>query len=314
MTRQLSTPFLPAQVPDPAALLRSEIAQSWSRSLAVGLDPAGALDSLRPAEFDPGSRLLEAAAPVLAELEAQLSGTLYCTLLADRDCRIVYRWFDDPRVERIMNDLGARPGAMFLEDQVGTNALGTALETRRGVAVHSSEHFAEKLKPFSCYGQPIRHPLLHRVEGVLDFSALEDRANPLLAALIARTVTDIEQRLLDGTRVSERHLFAAFQSATSRQRRPIVALGDNVVLSNRAALDLLAPADYATLRGLLGDRTPATGSTRLRLTNGEAAVTAVAVEGCAGGALFEIDPHLAASATRGRPSLSCESRLDSRPR
>ena len=101
--------------------------------------------------------------------------------------------------------------------------------------VHAGEHYVHQLQPFSCYGHPVWHPVTRRLEGVLDITGLAADANPLLAALVTRAVDDIEQRLLDGTRTSERRLLAAFQSASGRRQRVLVAIGENVVLSNRAA-------------------------------------------------------------------------------
>lgn len=270
---------------------RAEIATSWQRSRSAGLDPERALDRIPMAEVDPQSRLMVAARPVLEVLESKLAGTSFCTVLADRDCRVVHRWFDDPRVERILDSLGVRTGATFLEENVGTNALGTALETGRSVAIHGAEHFAAKLKQFSCFGQPIRNPLTNRVEGVIDFTALADTVNPLLAALVAHAVADIEQRLVDDTRAVERELLAAFQSAVGRCPHALVALSENVVLSNRAALDLLDTVDFASLRAFLGEGRGDSGfAARLPLAAGaEVVVRATPVAGSPDAQLFEIE-------------------------
>ncbi len=271
---------------------RAEIATSWQRARSAGVDPERALDRIPFAEVDLQSRLLVAARPVLEVLEAELAGTSFCTVLADRDCRIVHRWFDDPRVERILDSLGVRTGATFLEEHVGTNALGTALETGHTVEIHGAEHFAAKLKQFSCFGQPIRNPVTSRVEGVIDLTALGDTLNPLLGALVAHAVSDIQQRLVDDTRAVERELLAAFQSASGRCAHAVVALSENVVLSNRAALDLLDSVDFAALRAFLGDGRGDTGfCTRLPLADGtEVVVRATPVGGTPEAQLFDIEP------------------------
>ncbi|MBF6303264.1 Fis family transcriptional regulator, partial [Nocardia amamiensis] len=72
------------------------------------------------------------------------------------------------------------------------------------------------------------------------------------APFLVRAAEDIEQRLLDQAKASERALLAAFQSV-SRQRRAVAAVGDDIVLTNKSALDLLSPADYAVLRMLTDD-------------------------------------------------------------
>lgn len=279
--------------------LRPEIALSWKRVRMTGLDPETAIKSLRGANVDPRSQLMLAAAPVLEDLQSKLEGTSYCIILADRQCRIVHRWFDDRRVERVLDEVGARPGATFLEETVGTNALGTAFELRKGMVVHGDEHFVEPFKQFTCYGHPIRHPLTKRVEGVLDITGMVSTANPLLAPLIARAVEDIEQRLVDGTRTSERHLLAAFQAASAKRQTALAAIGEDMVLANRAALDLLQPCDYATMRMLMSDLQDGVDmAVRLPLFSGEDVTIGATGVGAGAGAIFRIDPA-AAKESRG---------------
>ena len=273
---------------------RSTIARSWQRSDLVGLDPVTVLGRLTPADVDVATPLLAAAGPVLAELDESLRGTNYCTVLVDRDCRVVRRWSDDRRIDDGLDEMNIRLGTRLREDDIGTNALGTALETRASIVVNGEEHFAAALRQFSCYGHPVRHPLTRRLEGVLDITTISVEANPLLPALVARAVGDIEQRLLDGSRVSEKRLLDAFQAASAAGRRghhrAVVAVGEDLLLSNRAATDLLGPGDVATLRLLAAD--PVRREARLRLTldsGREVVVRVTPVAGTGQGALLQVE-------------------------
>jgi sigma-54 dependent transcriptional regulator, acetoin dehydrogenase operon transcriptional activator AcoR len=228
---------------------RPDIAASWRRASLAGVEHNGRYPRLVPCDIDRQSSLLVGAGPVLEQLEASLTGTGYSTILGDRECRIVRRWFDDPRTREGFDALNIREGASLLENTIGTNALGTVFETRRPVVIHGAEHFAEPLRPFSCYGHPIRHPLTRRIEGVLDISAMVETASPLLTPIIDRAVRDIEQRLLDGSRISEQGLLAAFQAASGR-KHAVLAIGEDIVMCNQAASDLLSPSDIALLRVL----------------------------------------------------------------
>jgi transcriptional regulator of acetoin/glycerol metabolism len=278
---------------------RAEIAASWRRASLAGVEEAGSFERLVPCDIDRNSSLLVGAGPVLDQLESSLTGTGYSTILGDRECRIVRRWFDDPHTRESFDALNLREGASLLEDTVGTNALGTVFETRHPVVVHGAEHFAEPLRRFSCYGHPIRHPLTRRIEGVLDISAVVETANPLLPPIIARAVHDIEQRLLGGSRISEKSLLAAFQEASGHRKHAVLAIGEDIVMSNQAASDLLSPSDIALLR-VLAEDPPATGTSALRLTleTGRAAdVTVTRVPGARRGVLLRVEeratgPHL----------------------
>lgn len=274
-----------------AGSLRAEIELSWRRVSMRGVKPDMALDGQSVAEVDKSSRLMAAARPALEEMAVELSGTRYCILLGDRDCRIVDRWFDTVHVERLLDGIGAVPGSQFAEESVGTNGLGTAVELRHGVVVHGAEHFNESLKRFSCYGQPIRHPLTRRVEGVLDITGISKDANPMLGPYLARAVAEIERRLLDSARVSEKRLLEAFQAAARVGSRPVAALAGDTVLTNKAAIDLLDAADHAILRAIAAEAAPDGPARQISLASGtEVHVQVERVAGTDGGSVLLLDP------------------------
>lgn len=285
--------------------LRPAIALSWRRSDLVGLDPGDVLARLRPTDVLGPTPLLAAAGPVLEQLDESLRATKYCTVLVDRDCRVVHRWSDDRHIDAGLDELNIRIGARLREEDIGTNALGTVMETRESMVINGEEHFAEALRQFSCYGHPIRHPLTRRIEGVLDITTISAEANPLLPALIARAVSDIEQRLLDGSRVSEKRLLDAFQAASALRRRAVIAIGEDLVLTNRAAMDLLGPGDVATLRVLAADPARHVGTVSLALDSGlEVTVEVTPVAGAVRSALLQVQAHTEppGSVHRGPPS------------
>lgn len=268
--------------------LRAPIAESWRRAELAGLEPDSALDRIDQQEMDRDSPLLTAARPVLQKLADDLAGSRFSTLLVDREARLAHLWSGDSTVRSSLDSIGLDIGACLLEEIVGTNAPGTVLETRRSISVNGEEHFASKLRTFSCYGHPIFHPATRRIEGVLDLSTLTDHAHPLVAPLVARAVAEIEQRLLDRSRVSDAQLLRAFQAAGGR-RRAVVAVGHDVLMSNQAALDLLTSTDLMLLRMVvaeMGDHT----TTDLTLQSGvRARVRAARVT--RGGVLLDIEPE-----------------------
>ncbi|MEA5367018.1 helix-turn-helix domain-containing protein [Amycolatopsis sp., V23-08] len=266
--------------------LRTEIAQSWRRAELSGLSPGSAVDRLDVADVDSRSRLLRAASPVLDELARQLAGTRFCVVLADHECRIVARRFTERSVELALEDISAVPGCQFLEERTGTNALATPFETRRGVAVDGGEHFLEAMKQFTCYGHPLTHPATRRLVGVLDITGPAGDANPLLGPFLRRAVSDIERRLLDGAKLAEQQLLTAFQSVQHRACA-VLALGQDVVLANTAATELVDTADHRLLRELGRTRR---GMRRIRLTSGTPVEVRVEAVSANAGLLFELAP------------------------
>jgi transcriptional regulator of acetoin/glycerol metabolism len=275
----------------PPTAHRGPIAASWRRAQLAGLEPTSALARVRYDDVDRGGSLLDAAGPVLHELDARLEGTRFATVLVDREARVLHRGCGDRSAQGALDALGVDLGASLLEEAIGTNAPGTALEIRRSIVIHGGEHFAEPLRRFSCYGHPIFHPTTRRLEGALDLTTLAEEANPLLGPLVARAVADIEQRLLERGGASDRRLMSAFRAESGR-RRSLVAIGHDVFMANQGALDLLGPSDLSLLR-MLADETDDGDVVEVHLESGSTLrVHASRADGRNGGALLRLDPQV----------------------
>jgi sigma-54 dependent transcriptional regulator, acetoin dehydrogenase operon transcriptional activator AcoR len=264
------------------ATLRPDIASSWRRAMAGGLDPGADVDPGDAAPVDSEGRLLRAAGPVLDELAEMLDGSRYTVLLADRDARLVGMRFGRPSLRSALEGVGAVAGKQFTESTTGTNSIATAFELRRGVAVHGEEHYLESFKRFACYGVPISDPATRRLAGVLDITCLAADATELLRPFLVRASRDIEARLLGDMRRAHRRVLDAFEVAAMRSAQPLVAFGDDLVLSNDAAANLLQPADHAALETLAAEL----ATTRQRRMRCE---LELASGGCAAVALSVVD-------------------------
>ena len=253
---------------------RALIAHSWQRSRLSGLSPSSTFDALRADDYDPSSRLLCAADPVLNTMAAALDGSDYAVMLADRDARIVATRWGCARM-RMPQLLGeALPGTIFREATTGTNSIATTYELRHAVAVHGEEHFITQLHGFSCYGHPIIDPHTHRLEGVLSITGLAGgERNPLLAPYVASSAAEIEQRLLAARSPNERALLAALQCELRAARdRPTLAIGRDILLANTAAIELLDAPDHALIRDIAASCTgEATKAMHVTLSKGRGA-------------------------------------------
>ncbi|TMR97133.1 hypothetical protein EJK15_19865 [Nonomuraea basaltis] len=278
--------------------LRPEIALSWRRCQMSGLGPSAPDLRIEPDAVDRRSRLVAAAQPVLQQLAEQLGDADFCVMLADRESRIVDMPIGARRLRNRLEGLGVVAGGVFMEETTGTNSIATVYELRRGLAVHGEEHYLESFKQFSCYGHPITHPVTRRLEGVLDITCLSEDDSPLLGPFLTRAVADVEERLLRTARHAEQRMLAAFQAAAAGHHRPVLVLGEGVVLANSAAVDLLDPVDHIRLRELAADLGGRAGHSRspetrfLELSSGRRlAVRLQAVTPGADGVLFDFtDP------------------------
>lgn len=271
--------------------LRPEIASSWHRASAGGLDPGTGVDLEDLVPVDSEGRLLHAAIPVLDELAAMLDGSRYAVLLADRDARLVEIRFGRSSLRPALESVGAVVGKSFIETTTGTNSIATTFELRRGVSVRGSEHYLESFKRFACEGVPVLDPVTGRLAGVLDITCLTEDANDLLRPFLLRAARDIEARLLGDVRRAHRSVLDAFERASRRSTEPLVAFGVDLVLSNDAAADLLQPADHAALQTvaaeLAGNRTTSRRWDLDLATGRRASMTLSVVDG---GVLVVFDP------------------------
>ena len=268
---------------------RPEIELAWHRAKLSGLDPGMDVRETAISDVEKRSSLSIAAGPVLDEMVDELADTRFSILLADRTSRIIDRRVNNRASGVALDRVLAVPGFQYLEELSGTNSLATTFELRRPISVTGEEHFLEALRCFCCYGAPIIHPVTHRLEGVIDISGPVADATTLLGPYLMRATRGIEQRLLEGSRVAEKQLLAEFQAHGSR-RHAVLALGEDMVLANTAAVDLVKGADHVALRAIAADlSTHSPYECSLMLTSGtEVSVRGRLIAGTLGGALFEI--------------------------
>ena len=226
---------------------RPEIASSWLRSRMFGVAEDGAprLDS--PTD-SPADSLAHAAAPVLARACTEFDGAPVAFVLADADARVVAAQGADRSLGNVLGASGIRPGVRMAEDVIGTNAIGTVVESRQPTLIRGTDHYLSAFHDFACFGQPIFHPITRRLEGVLDVGGAADADHRYFAPIARRLVQEIEDHLAVETPAAQRKLLAAFQAAARRKGRPVMAIGEGLVLATPAALDLLDPADHAAVR------------------------------------------------------------------
>jgi transcriptional regulator of acetoin/glycerol metabolism len=187
------------------------------------------------------------ASPVLDRLSGTLSDTRATVVLTDARAAILDRRAGSSRLHDLLDDLGLVPGYSYAEDVVGTNGMGTAAEERRAVRVIGAEYYNEALRPLTCVGVPIEHPITGRLEGVLDLTCFNEDAGPWMSPLVAEAVAGVRALLEAQATAGERALLAAFLRASQRGSDAVVSLNDSFVLTNPAAARLLDGADHAPL-------------------------------------------------------------------
>lgn len=234
---------------DPADLGVSELlAASWQRSRAAGVDAARWEAPFTP-DFDPRSRLARCAEPVLAQLHDDTADVAVVIALTDRNARLVQRRDSSREVGRLLDRVDFVPGFAYAEDSVGTNGIGTVIESGRPLSIVGPEHYSEQLQQFACTGSPIIDPLTGRVEGILDLSTLADAWTPLMHTLVKSAAKDISRNLLLDRSQAQQALFETYVRADARAtRQAVFAFGESTCMLNAAAEGLFSGEEQRAIR------------------------------------------------------------------
>jgi hypothetical protein len=175
--------------------VRGVVAESWRRSVGLGVDPERPRPQVRVTDADLRSYRREhplwTALPVVRTLlldDAVAEGFLVA--ITDADGLLL--WIGgDAQVRRAVDRVGFVEGAGWGEAAAGTNAPGTALATGHDVQVYAAEHFTRTVQPWSCSAVLLRDPV-GRVLGALDVTGDDAAASPLMLSLVRATATAVE--------------------------------------------------------------------------------------------------------------------------
>ena len=203
---------------DPGAAtenIREDILASWKRSMEMGVDAA-----------TPGSRkindenevylrrersaaLRKAASAAFNRLAPHLREANTILILADEQ-GIIVDAIGDENVLDEGQGIHLEIGGQWNEKIVGTNGIGTALETGKPTYVHAAEHFVEGVQAWTCAGVPIRDPFTQSVIGVVDLSGPPHIFRQHNIALVLAAAREIEIALSEQQRHDRTQLLEAF--------------------------------------------------------------------------------------------------------
>ncbi|MFG1317632.1 sigma-54-dependent Fis family transcriptional regulator [Xanthobacter autotrophicus] len=148
------------------------------------------------------TRLIAAARPAMDEARHLLSDARSMLILTDTEGTIL-ETEGDARAVDTGQEVKLQRGGLWCEEQIGTNAIGTALACGRPVQIHASEHFCASVQRWTCAAAPVRHPGHGAVIGAVDVSGSTDTFNPQNLAHAVALAQQIEAVL--GRRMEMEH-------------------------------------------------------------------------------------------------------------
>jgi sigma-54 dependent transcriptional regulator, acetoin dehydrogenase operon transcriptional activator AcoR len=237
--------FLAAEPVD-RKVVREPILASWWRSKEWNV-AANRLDLSYLGDPNLDTTLARAAEPVLRHLYEQLDGQPISIILTDATGLVLRRFTGDNELERQLDKILLVPGFSYAEDVVGTNGIGTALESGGPTHVFGHEHYAERLEGMACAGVPLRDPVSGKTIGVIDLTCWRRDADPLMLSLVRSTAEQINQSLAEMGNGRDLRLLHEYTRACRHTGGIVLALGNDVVMLNDHARQALSPADQAAL-------------------------------------------------------------------
>ena len=227
--------------------VRDRVAASWRRSLALGVDPGTIANRYHP-DLELDSRLVRCAQPVIDRLAEQVADVPVCIALTDDHARLIARRDTQRGIGVLADGNNFATGFGYGEGEVGTNGVGTVLESGESVHIVGAEHFVERLQSYACAGAPVRDPLTRRIEGVLDLSCRSEHSSPVLHSLVRSAAAQIQEALLLDRDAGQQALLSAYSRADARGRRAVLAVGRRTVLANALTQSLLDAGDLLALQ------------------------------------------------------------------
>lgn len=210
-----------------------QVLTSWRRSRWSGVDPVDTQVPVR--DIDTDSDFVRIASPVLLRAADTLTSAPVSIALADARGNILWGWVSDRRIGQALEDVRVLEGASMREEAIGTNGVGTALESRQVAQVVGADHYVEAFHRWACVGAPVTHPVTRRVVGAVCVSCYESDANPLQRALTRSLADGVSDRLAESATVRERAMLDAFVSGQRRTTAPVVVVNQRMMIVDEVA-------------------------------------------------------------------------------
>ncbi|WP_404660783.1 sigma-54-dependent Fis family transcriptional regulator [Haloimpatiens myeolchijeotgali] len=177
--------------------IRQVITDSWRRCKKYSVDYSGGLGKRLSKELindklKENEELRAIARPIMKNLYNIVKGSGTSIILTDKEGYLLDVIGDKEIMERA-NELNFLVGALWTEEAVGTNAIGTALVIDSPVQTIGAEHYCEKHHSWSC-SAAIIHDENNNIIGCLDMSGNYKSAHPHTLGMVLTGACSIEKQ------------------------------------------------------------------------------------------------------------------------
>lgn len=197
--------------------VRAGILASWQRSQGHKISVQSvAAPILADGEFhrcrQDHAKLLHAARPAMEQGRELLAQSNAMVLLTDPTGTILQA-VGDARTIAYGEDISLQEGGRWNESEIGTNAIGTAIEVGAPTQIHAFEHFCSDIQKWTCAAAPLRDPIHNDIIGVIDISGPAETFNPQSLAHAVAISHRIEGRLLRDLQCERERILRSYLEA-----------------------------------------------------------------------------------------------------
>ena len=175
--------------------VRGVVARSWGRQSPDGDKVSVPISDDALLGRRERSRLLGSVVPLLKEHLLPLATEAGNELVISDDEGYPLWMYGPSVVRRRSEGIGYVEGARWRESDVGTNALGTAMEEQRPVQIFGPEHAREDQHAWVCTSAPIVDRRARSPLGIVTLSGSFRTAHPHTLMLVSMAVREAAQKL-----------------------------------------------------------------------------------------------------------------------
>jgi transcriptional regulator of acetoin/glycerol metabolism len=182
-----------------SARVNKRVLESWYRCKDEKVNPylKKGLDILTDEQLQTkkgkSSLLIEIASPYLDKMEQAIKESGMMALLVDPD-GYVLSLTGNEKTLKDAHGINFVEGVRWTEREVGTNAIGTALQTREAVIINGTEHYSVASHQWSCSATPIFNDN-GKVMGVIDISCPVEQTHPFMLGMVTSIAYSIEREM-----------------------------------------------------------------------------------------------------------------------
>ena len=179
--------------------INPEITDAWKRCAAARVDPLAGrsqfiLDNAKMREIlEHHQELIDLARPFMNNLYKFVAGSGFIVLLCDEHGYIMTT-VGDLDVNGDTDELNFQTGALWTEEEIGNNGVGTSLVMRRPFQVTGFEHFCRKHHKWTCSGSPIFNENREMI-GILEMSGPVEKTHLHTLGMVVAATEAIEHQM-----------------------------------------------------------------------------------------------------------------------